>query len=203
MVPRLIERFASNEAYDAEANIVKSLRKLRQARQKYSKIVIGVLTNSDDRVPGILSSFGFKVSPLRYGTPMEEMEPAAQYDIDFHCMSYDVGVEKPDKEIFKSAEVMLSRVIAVREGKAPTEAELGGWRKIYVGDEYAKDVEGARNAGWEAVLLDTKDAYDGIKRLEGFRGKGIGDVFDEESVVRVRSIAELTSWFADQSSDVE
>ena len=169
----------------------------------YNKIVIGVVTNSDDRVPGILSSFGFKVSPLRYGTPVEEMDPAAQYDFDFHCMSYDVGVEKPDREMFKSAEVMLSRVIAAREGKVPTEAELDGWRKVYVGDEHVKDVEGARKAGWDAVLLDVKDRYKDVKRLEGFKGKGIGEVFGAESVVRVHSIAELASWFAGQSSDAE
>jgi putative hydrolase of the HAD superfamily len=59
--------------------------------------------------------------------------------LDFVIDSAEVGVEKPDPEIF--------RLALERAGVAPTEA-------VYIGDLYAVDVLGARAAGLEAVLLD-------------------------------------------------
>ncbi|KHN99732.1 haloacid dehalogenase [Metarhizium album ARSEF 1941] len=165
LVPELMRRFASSQGYDAVPNLIPTIRAFRQekARRGFEQLVIGVVSNSDDRVPGILSSFGLSVSPLRYGTP--GAPPEKEYDIDFHCMSYDVGVEKPDARIFRAAETMLSRVIAGRAGRAPSPAELGRWQKVHVGDEYAKDVVGAARAGWKPVLLDVGDEFSHVPTL--------------------------------------
>lgn len=67
-------------------------------------------------------------------------------------MSYDVGYEKPDGRIFLAAEQMLV-VLSKARGDAPWNMDLESWDKIYVGDEYQKDVIGARNAGWFCVLV--------------------------------------------------
>lgn len=156
---------------------------------------MGVVTNSDDRVPSILSSFGLNVSPLRYGTPGgPPVSPGEEYDIDFHCMSYDVGVEKPDRRIFQAAELMLSRVIASRAGRTPSPAELESWQKIYVGDEYAKDAVGATNAGWNPVLLDVEGSAVEIPKLEDCPAKSVNALFTEHEVVRVRSLRDLAAW---------
>ena len=42
---------------------------------------------------------------------------------------------------------MLLR-LPMADSLPPTE-----WLKVYVGDEYAKDVVGARSAGWKVILL--------------------------------------------------
>jgi putative hydrolase of the HAD superfamily len=51
--------------------------------------------------------------------------------------SYDAGAHKPDPDIF-----------------AAGEARLPADRHVMVGDDYEPDVQGARDAGWEAIHLD-------------------------------------------------
>ena len=81
--------------------------------------------------------------------------PGEQYDIDFTVMSYDVGYEKPDKRIFEAAEGLLATL------PAAAGTETSSWDKLYVGDEYEKDVVGARNAGWSSVLLSESGSIEG------------------------------------------
>ncbi|KAM0258274.1 hypothetical protein ACHAQJ_003916 [Trichoderma viride] len=197
LVPTLMHRFSSSEGYDAQRDLVPAIKALRQriSLQGVDRIVIGVVTNSDDRVPSILSSFGLDVSPLRYGSPVETSVPLEkQYDIDFHCMSYDVGVEKPDRQIFTAAELMLSRIIASRNGGAHTDTGLESWQKVYVGDEFAKDVVGATNAGWNPVLLDVDGNSTEIASLEDCPSQTLQDLFKEHAVVRVGSVRGLVTW---------
>lgn len=236
LAPRLLHRFATMEGYTLESpDLVAALRSLKRPAATpsggrgsllYDQIVIGVVTNSDDRVPGILASAGFAVSPLRYA--MEEAtDPAAadrgndrKYDIDFHCMSYDVGVEKPDRAIFEAADYMLQRVLAARQRSttstttttnttnttsAPVLQGDGGgdqqaWQKIYVGDEYAKDVVGSLGAGWNSVLLDHQESgssstHEGqiIPKLKGAGQEtaSIADMFAASPVVSVHNIQDL------------
>jgi len=61
---------------------------------------------------------------------------------DFFIDSFNVGVEKPDPEIF--------RLATERAGVAPNQA-------AYVGDLYEVDVVGARNAGLIPILYDPFD----------------------------------------------
>ena len=56
-------------------------------------------------------------------------------------VSADVGAEKPDRKIFDHAK----RAMRLED------AEI--W---FVGDAYALDVEGAVNAGWNAVWMDRR-----------------------------------------------
>ena len=119
--------------------------------------MIGVITNSDDRVPDVLSSLGLRVNGLRYDTSSEKIleqskrgEGEEVQDIDFCIMSYDVGVEKPHSEIFNAAVSTLDSLLST-EGNS---FERNDWDLLYVGDEVAKDAKGAVNAGWDAVLLD-------------------------------------------------
>ena len=76
-------------------------------------------------------------------------DPAAtQDDLDFTVMSYDVGHEKPDKRIFNAAEEMLELLTHV------SDTDAGDWDKLHVGDEYQKDIVGAKNASWYGVLIN-------------------------------------------------
>ena len=199
LAPKLLRRFSSSDGYVVEPNLVPALKGLRRpsASKGFDKIVIGVVTNSDDRVPSVLSSFGLNVSPLRHGAEIDYGELAVHdYDIDFHCMSYDVGVEKPDKLIFNAAELMLAQIVMARGIQSPAEAasDVALWRKLYVGDEYAKDVLGALNAGWNAVLLGPDEESAAIPRLEDSPAATIETIFSGRDAVRVESIHYLLSW---------
>ena len=137
--------------------------------KNFEQIVVGVITNSDPRVPEVLSSLGLSISPLRYGSPAPEQPNTRQrYDVNFSVMSYDVGHEKPNVQIFRAAEDMLDPALKAR-GDTSTSRDPNAWEKIYVGDEYNKDVVGARNAKWDAILISEEPVDDdetGVKWLE-------------------------------------
>lgn len=197
LVPKLLHRFSSSEGYEAQRDLVPAIRALREriSQQEVERLVIGVITNSDDRVPEVLSSFGLNVSPLRYGIPFEAIAlQEKQYDIDFHCMSYDVGVEKPDRRIFNAADIMLSHVIKARYHETVSESDLESWQKVYVGDEVAKDVVGAAEAGWNPVLLDVEGKSTEIASLEDIPQQTLEDLFEDHASVRVGSIRNLVTW---------
>ncbi|KAF2725095.1 haloacid dehalogenase-like hydrolase [Polychaeton citri CBS 116435] len=168
LAPRLLTRFGSKEGYHIFPDFIPTLRAFQQRPQSspFDKVVIGVITNSDDRVPGILSSLGLRVSPLRYGLPPPrdrgvysgDTFELDNFDIHFHCMSYDVGFEKPEKRIFEAADEMLCKTLdaAGLAGEASVPGQE--WLKVYVGDDYAKDGEGAMAAGWQSVIVDRSNA---------------------------------------------
>ena len=99
--------------------------------------IVGVITNSDDRVPSILSSFGLQVGLSRHGKECQTSFKVED-DINFVMMSYDVGSGKPDIEIFDATRHMLP----------------GHDRFVHVGDDLQKDYYAAKRAGWEGILLD-------------------------------------------------
>lgn len=172
LAPKLLHRFWSNEGYELQPGASEVLRHLRESSTKaknFEQIVVGVITNSDPRVPDVLSSLGLNISPLRYGTPVPDHSNGQQeFDVDFSVMSYDVGHEKPKVEIFRAAEEMLDSALKAR-GDTSTSRDSRVWEKIYVGDEYDKDVVGARKAKWNAILISEDPVGDdktGVKWLE-------------------------------------
>ncbi|KAL2255227.1 hypothetical protein VTK26DRAFT_3834 [Humicola hyalothermophila] len=168
LAPRLLQRFSSDEGYALIPGVTPLLRSLRAHPYRF---IVGVITNSDDRVPGVLSSLGLRVSPLRIRERAEAIPTAysadgkRRYDIDFHCMSYDVGFAKPDRRIFDAAKAAAEKLVAGQESEGASE---GPWTKIYVGDDFDKDVKGARDAGWNAVFVgsDTEIRDPAAKLME-------------------------------------
>ncbi|CAK7214508.1 hypothetical protein SBRCBS47491_002166 [Sporothrix bragantina] len=157
LAPQLLARFASSKGYSMSPKLPELLKRIKKdGATPYGRVVVGVITNSDDRVPDILSSFGVRVSPLRYGQAVPKETTASQKqtdnDIDFLCMSYDAGVEKPDPAIFRAAESLLPAVMGTRTD-LDMDTNMDNWDKVYVGDEASKDVVGAHAAGWYPVLL--------------------------------------------------
>jgi FMN phosphatase YigB (HAD superfamily) len=134
----------------------------------YKKIVVGVITNSDDRISGILESLSLKVGSKRFGqTAQFTVQPAVKNDIDFVVHSYDAGHEKPDKRIFNAATSVLDELLA-RDGEGLTSNDF---EKLYVGDDVEKDYEGATAAGWHAVLVDRNGV---MRRARGFEFGQVG-----------------------------
>jgi FMN phosphatase YigB (HAD superfamily) len=138
---------------------------------------------------------GVRVNPLHYGDQPKPLPPAeqAQFDIDFTVLSYDVGYEKPDTQIFTAAEEMLASVLAA-DGQQQVDA--GEWRKVYVGDEYAKDVIGATQAGWKAVLIDRE--VDGQREdvvwLHEDQPASVWDVLARTKAVGFSSLGQFGEW---------
>ncbi|GME63518.1 haloacid dehalogenase [Neofusicoccum parvum] len=166
LVPALLARFASRSGYTLYPDVVPLFASLRALRNAAAgrRIVTAVVTNSDDRVAGILRSFGLRVGHVPYplgGSVAEQGEGWADNDVDFVLTSYDCGCEKPQRGIFDAAvEVAGARFGGGGGGGGGDE----GWDTVYVGDEVDKDVVGAEGAGWDAAFLVNRE---GVVEKEG------------------------------------
>ncbi|EMC93048.1 hypothetical protein BAUCODRAFT_125979 [Baudoinia panamericana UAMH 10762] len=186
LAPRLLYRFSSEEGYALTPGAMMLLSGLRaRPLPSFDRVVVGVITNSDDRIPSILTSLGLRVSSLRFGSDslVTKLPTNEQCDIDFTVMSYDVGYEKPDKRIFDASEEMLRSI------PVPGAIEPNSWSKLYVGDDYEKDIVGARDAGWSAVLVaDTPPEKAELAEKPQDASELSGHAF------AVRDLAELARW---------
>ncbi|KAL4881089.1 HAD-like domain-containing protein [Aspergillus karnatakaensis] len=180
LIEDLLERFASARGYKLYDDVGPFFQKLREAQSKSKnqrKIVVGVVSNSDDRITSVLESLGVSVCDARAGEEKtqtnddlpgfeEEREKEKsrsgsdtrdrssplqdqQRDVDFVLTSYQVGAEKPDPLIWDVA-LRTARRLKSETGDAGGE---GGWECIHVGDDYSKDYRGATDAGWKAYYL--------------------------------------------------
>ena len=143
--------------------------RLREARQEAndiktpgiaSRIKVGVISNSDDRVLPVLDSLGIKVNPRRHGMqPGLRNSSIAEFeDISFVAMNYDVGIKKPEQGIFNAAK-RLSGVASDADAAF-----------VHVGDSYDEDIMGAQRAGWKGILLDRGDDEESKSFRARFRG---------------------------------
>lgn len=160
-------------------------------RWPWDRTIVGIITNSDDRIPGILSSFGLIVSPRRAGdadlsTQNADVDAAGEEDVSFVVLSYDVGASKPDRAIFDAAKQIGTELFAKVDG-----AEAEGFEMLYVGDEVEKDALAAEDAGWGALLVDregrSREQFtDGRQIVTGAQGERKFDV--------VHDLTALSSW---------
>lgn len=156
----LLHRFSSKEGYEVYPDALNFIKQTIRQRNAFDdeasndsygrRVIVGVITNSDDRVPDILKSLDFIVSPLRF-PPNKTVPAATEADIAFVVMSYDVGHEKPDRRIFDAALTVFGQVVSKNT------VNLGDWKRVYVGDEVDKDVVAAIDAGWEAIHIDRSE----------------------------------------------
>lgn len=154
VTPALIDRFNSKEGYEVfpdAFDFLRDLAKLRHKRQR-PEVIVGLITNSDDRVPDVLSSFGLRLEKRRLDQKSAEPSNVLCPDIDFVTLSYDVGHEKPSRHIFNQATSMASEISC--QGSVDSQ-----WHRLYIGDELEKDAFGAIDAGWDAVLVDRENQY--------------------------------------------
>jgi FMN phosphatase YigB (HAD superfamily) len=186
-----LNRFRSDEGYILLPGAKEVLGKFRELQKRSgSRVVTGIITNSDDRVPQILSSLGLRVSPRRFGSEPATIAGSNETnDVDFSVMSYDVGHEKPDEQIFRAAEDMALKVVA--------NASEAQWERLYIGDDYEHDVGGALNAGWKVVLLGREGQSDEGLKLERLSSERAGDLFDilaSNDAVACVSLTQLARW---------
>ncbi|XP_076346883.1 rhythmically expressed gene 2 protein-like isoform X1 [Tachypleus tridentatus] len=92
-----------------------------------ANIQLGIISNFDNRLQGILSEVGLL------------------HNFDFIIDSYSVKVKKPSQKIFD---------LALKHVK---HLEISPDQAVHIGDDLEDDYLGARNAGWNALLLTKKD----------------------------------------------
>lgn len=100
-----------------------------------SNELIAALKDSGKTV-GVISNFDPRLHDI-----LKDMEMPK---LDFVVTSYEAGVEKPKEEIFKRA------IVASGLSIEPHEA-------LHIGNEVQKDFDGAKNAGWSAILINSAE----------------------------------------------
>ena len=192
LVQRLLDRFASKEGYALYEDAGEFMMRMREVKagllQKqrfgpFEKVLVGVISNSDDRVPGVLKSLGLIVGDTRADQGVSSMRLAgfeersstaanqgdnAVNDLDFIITSYEAGEEKPSPAIFNVATQQ-----AMTHSGAGSES-ASQWTCVHVGDDYSKDYQAAIAAGWEGYYLPREN--------EGQ---------DQQGAKRIRSLTEL------------
>jgi FMN phosphatase YigB (HAD superfamily) len=142
----LYKHFALRSAYELYPDSISFLKSMKAIKEQYSDpdgpiICVGVVTNSDPRVAGVLDSLRLRVgpsehvaSPLRHimrqpmkmGADGSVAYPRSPWfdaydsgnDIDFVATSYDAGAEKPDGGIWAYAEGFIQDIAPARAEKA-------------------------------------------------------------------------------------
>ncbi|XP_029676565.1 rhythmically expressed gene 2 protein-like [Formica exsecta] len=99
-------------------------------------VILGVISNFDERLESILKDTQIH-----------------QY-FTFVLTSYNLGVEKPSLPIFEEA---------LRLVKYLREEEISPQEATHIGDRLDNDYFGAKNAGWNALLIKHEDEIDESK----------------------------------------
>ncbi|KAE8374274.1 putative haloacid dehalogenase-like hydrolase [Aspergillus bertholletiae] len=176
LVDYLLDRFASKDGYALYDDVNPFFSRMRTLKETtgrlgpFDRVLVGVVSNSDDRVPAVLKSLGLRVGDCRADEGVDSMrlsgfeERGASSsssssssdvvnDIDLVITSYEAGVEKPNPRIF---EVAMRQAMAL----AGTAAS-GDWTCVHVGDDWEKDYQAAVGAGWEGYFLAREADADG------------------------------------------
>lgn len=176
MVDRLIEIYASKEGYALYEEVrpfFDQLREYKTQQPVFDCTVTGIISNSDDRVSTVLRSLGLSVGRARADedrsstllpgfeeattTNLEE-EGFYSKDLNMVITSYEAGQEKPNRLIFDVAARQVNRLLGAAKW---TQYDLDNidWTRIHVGDDFAKDYQGATDAGWHGILLDRDNTF--------------------------------------------
>ncbi|KAJ3109015.1 hypothetical protein HDU96_007351 [Phlyctochytrium bullatum] len=139
-IPELLfKMFSTTAPFQLYPEVAPLLRKLQEPNASRPPLVLGVISDSDSRTPGL-------VNALLSETGDSELRP-----LDFCVTSYQCGASKPDQAIFDAA---LERIrYGWRAGEPPKPEEC-----LHIGDSFERDFEGARKAGWKTLLLRREGA---------------------------------------------
>ncbi|OGM41208.1 haloacid dehalogenase-like hydrolase [Aspergillus bombycis] len=172
LVGYLLDRFASKEGYALYDDVEPFFSRIRAVKEQgallgpFDRVLVGVVSNSDDRVPAVLKSLGLRVGDCRADEGVDSMRLSGfeersssgvegsdtndgVKDIDLVITSYEAGVEKPSPRIFE---------VAMRQAKALARADVpGDWTCVHVGDDCEKDYRAAVGAGWDGYFLARGD----------------------------------------------
>ncbi|KAF9891767.1 hypothetical protein FE257_003248 [Aspergillus nanangensis] len=192
LIEHLLDRFASKEGYALYDDVEPFFAFMRALRAKklegstvlgaFGRVVVGVISNSDDRVPAVLRSLGLRVGRCRADEGVDSgLLPGFEHrndrspdaparsddpdDIDMVITSYEAGEEKPSAHIFEVARRQAQRLLQCED--VSSNSDDGIWTCMHVGDDYEKDYQAAINAGWAGYFIprDNGDQAPGGARM--------------------------------------
>lgn len=216
LIDTLINRFASSEGYmlyDDVLPFFRQLRSISRSRSRpslsksivndndnngtglgtiFDRVILGVISNTDDRVPAVLKSLGLSVGDTRADQGRESMELPG---FEERRTSNNVDKEGKGKQTETATETETetengndidliitsyeagaekpSRLIfdvakrqAHRLTKKTTDDTDEKWVYVHVGDDYEKDYKAAINAGWDSYLLPRGNSIDGFRDVK-------------------------------------
>jgi len=206
LVPKLIQRFGTDEAYELFPEVESSLAQLKNYRfSKNDKEVeglrLGLATNSDSRILDALEAFGLEqyldlsipssdspLPPAAISLPIiaRAVKELSDKSKRTGCssrsggatLSYIEGVEKPHPEFFKIASKRLF----------PDENDIDSRSIIYVGDQLQEDYLGSKAAGMSSLWL--KRAGEGNRSQPEMEVESSLDL-DEVGRNTIRSLKEI------------
>ncbi|KAI9369230.1 HAD-like domain-containing protein [Aspergillus egyptiacus] len=202
LIQDLLDRFASARGYKLYDDVEPFFRELRARELGGSihgrrKVVVGVVSNSDDRISSVLESLGVSIGDARAGEMgsgwklpgFEEerekvIQSGSQRDVGTGSLQgkgQEQGNDQRDVDFvltsYQAGAEKPDRLVwdmALREAQSlyteagNGDADAGGWECIHVGDDYGKDYRGAVEAGWKAYHLP-REAEAAAKTPEGTR----------------------------------
>jgi FMN phosphatase YigB (HAD superfamily) len=194
---QLYDHFASAKAYQLYSDVLPFYQDLRDHKQRataglkkrweWDDIIVGIISNSDDRICGVLSDFGIRIAPRFVGTSSNEHERIkSSEDVNFMALSFNVGHSKPDSAIFNAAKSFANSLTKEQcrdttsskktEPDSDQETPEQPYDNVYchVGDELEADVRLEANAGWNTVLLDRSLPLKPISRFRRLDRRHVG-----------------------------
>lgn len=174
LVQRLLDRFASSEGYTLYPDVPEFMARMRDVKTRlaqqqvhhtlafgsFERVVVGVMSNSDDRISVVLESLGLSVGDTRSdqdvtsmrlpgfeerGSGEDSSHSKQLNDLDMIITSYDAGAEKPSRVIFDVAKRQAMRLTGSQDESA--------WVCVHAGDDFDKDYQAAMDAGWEGFYI--------------------------------------------------
>ena len=152
-------------------------------------VVVGVLSNSDERVERVLRGLGVSVGGAEEPHSGNERNGGGdrngEVDIDFVLTSWESGHEKPSPLAFEAA-VQRARTVLKTSRSASAASSIASTTakpaegnedvsmiQLHIGDDLCTDYDGALAAGtgWSSLLLDREGTLD----LHLHRGEDAGD----------------------------
>lgn len=153
---KFMQRIKSKEAYKVD-RVIDMYQKLGVAISQSDAIIFNslylyfrdqiILRNEVEKLLILLLENHYELFVLTNGPSMDQRNKLNQLNIAQYIseenwfISDELDSTKPNREIFKKVEGSI------------------GYKKeeiLYIGDDYINDIVGAKNAGWEAILLNTK-----------------------------------------------
>jgi REG-2-like HAD superfamily hydrolase len=153
----LFRHFSGEKGYELFPDTMPFFQQMRQWKQNLNlspdigvkNVLVGVLTNSDPRVAGVLESLGLVVGKGQVEN--------GKNDLDFVLTSYEIGHEKPSPVAFTEAEQSARTVLGLPRLRDQSQDDfISDAIKVHIGDDLHKDYWGAIRSGrrWDAILLD-------------------------------------------------
>ncbi|ODV62272.1 Dpi35p ASCRUDRAFT_20059, partial [Ascoidea rubescens DSM 1968] len=184
-------KYISRKLKDIDLNNYNNeIGNMEKMKTKDNKIIFVVISNGDPRVKLILDSL-----KLSY-KPNQNHNSQSFFNENFVFISYDIDLFKPDKKFFDYVlKSLISKGLIINYDNNNIEnLQILLKSCWHIGDEYGKDVLGAKNAGWNAILVDRRNNFGFFSKRNVFPKEKL-DLIDQKSTMSLATMDESQTNF--------